>query len=74
MIGYRKSLKREEDRGLQNARATHTVDIANAATEGRGDLTEVRSDRGGGQAEGRGVGHVEGVETGLQVGLAINRE
>ena len=64
----------EFDGGLQNARAADTVDVADAAAEGRGNLTEVRSDRGGGQAEGRCVGHVEGVEAGFQVRLAINRE
>ena len=68
-------LEREFDGGLQNARAADTVDVADAATEGRGDLTEVRSDRGGGQGEGRCVGHVEGVEAGFEVRrLAINRE
>ena len=68
-------LEREFDGGLQNARATDTVDIADAAAEGRGDLTEIRSERPVGQAEGRCVGHVEGVEAGFEVRrLAINRE
>jgi hypothetical protein len=67
-------LEREFDGGLQNARAAHTVDVANAAAESRGDLTEVGSDRGGGQGEGRRVGHVEGVEASFQVHLFMNRE
>ena len=59
-------LEREFDGGLQNARAAHTVDVANAAAKSRGYLTEVGSDRGGGEAEGRCVGHVKGIEARFQ--------
>ena len=67
-------LEREFDGGLQNTGAADTVDVADAAAEGRGDLTQVRSDRTVGQTKGRRVGHVEGVEAGFQVRLTINRE
>ena len=67
-------LEREFDGGLQNARAADTVDVADAAAEGRGDLTEVGSNGRVGRPKAGVLVMLKASKRASRLRLAINRE